>query len=320
MQNPSTFKQQLSSTYVDLMSDPGFKIVYGDRANKKLLIDLLNAVLPEEAEVDDIIEYRDREQLKDTVYSKGSRMDLLCRGKDGRNYIVEVQRERCDPFFKRVMYYASGVYRNNLSEGDDYDQLTPVYVVGILNFSLGHRDEDRWDTDNFISHYEMVEKRTGEFASTVFSCNFAELSLFTKSVEECTSYRDLLFYWFKHSGKLDMLPEEVRRSPKLCELAKACEKGSFTPEKKLEYESLMMNELDKINMIRQAERRALARGQEKGEKLGLKKGRAEGLEKGRASRNIEIARNMLAEGIEDSMIARFTGLTSAQINGLRQKN
>ena len=61
MQNPSTFKQQLSSTYVDLMSDPGFKIVYGDRANKELLIDLLNAVLPEEAEVEDIIEYRDRE-------------------------------------------------------------------------------------------------------------------------------------------------------------------------------------------------------------------------------------------------------------------
>ena len=251
-------KLRKASKFVNLLKDPGFKVVYADRANKGLLIDLLNVILPEEAQVEDIIDYCDREQLKDTIYSKGTRLDLLCRGKDGTSYIVEVQRERYDPFFKRVMYYASGVYRNNLDEGEDYEKLTPVYVVGILNYSLRHENDRLWDSDNLISHYEMVEKRTGELAPTVISCNFAELSRFRKPAEECTTYMDQLFYWFKHSEELEMIPDVIQRSPRMAQLARACDRGSFTREKKIEYERLMMNELDTKNRIYQAERRARA--------------------------------------------------------------
>ena len=293
--------QFMGSRYVNLLTDSGFKIVYGDRKNKGLLIDLLNTILPEEAQVEDIIEYRDREQLKATSYSKGTRMDLLCRGKDGTDYIVEVQRERCDPFFKRVMYYASGVYRNNLDESEEYDVLTPVYVVGILDFKLEHEDKRQWDTDNLISHYEMMEKRTGELAPTVFSCNFVELSRFTKSAEECANYRDRLFYWFRHSGQLDRIPEFISRSPKVAELANACEKGSFSPEKKIEYERLMLNELDRINMVRQAERRGLANGRE------------EGIAEGAAGKAAETAKNLKAKGIDSKIIAECTGLTAEQV-------
>lgn len=32
--------------YVDILSDAGFKAVFGDRRNKDVLIDLLNVVLP----------------------------------------------------------------------------------------------------------------------------------------------------------------------------------------------------------------------------------------------------------------------------------
>lgn len=109
----------------------------------------------------------------------------------------------------------------------------------------------------------FVGKLTVEFAPVVFF-DFVELSRFIKPAEECLTYRDQLFYWFKHSGQLDRIPEFVSRSPQMEELAKACETGSFTPEKKLEYERLMLNELDKINMVRQAEKRALAKGREEG--------------------------------------------------------
>ena len=299
----------MTSPFVNLMRDSGFKIVYGDRANKKLLIDLLNVILPEEAHVEDIVEYQDREQLKDTVYSKGSRLDLLCRGKDGTEYIVEVQRERCDPFFKRVMYYAAGVYRNNLDESEYYDQLTPVYVVGILDFSLEHDDERLWDHEHLISHYEMVEKRTGELAPTVFSCNFVELNRFDKSAEKCVTYRDQLFYWFKNSGKMKMVPEFVERSPRMAELTQACERGSFSREKKLEYERLMMNELDKINMVHQAEKR--------GDENGYKRGREEGREEGAMDKAIETARNLKVNGVDIALIAKCTGLTNEQVAELK---
>ena len=45
-----------------LMSDAGFKAVFRCEGNKELLIGLLNLLLPEEALVEDIVEYCDREQ------------------------------------------------------------------------------------------------------------------------------------------------------------------------------------------------------------------------------------------------------------------
>ena len=46
--------------FVDLLSDTGFKLVYANPANKSLLINLLNIVLPDDMRVSDIVEYRDR--------------------------------------------------------------------------------------------------------------------------------------------------------------------------------------------------------------------------------------------------------------------
>ena len=41
--------------FVDLLSDAGFKLVYANPANKSLLINLLNIVLPEFVRVSDIV-------------------------------------------------------------------------------------------------------------------------------------------------------------------------------------------------------------------------------------------------------------------------
>ena len=47
--------------FVDLTFDSGFKLIFADKANKPLLIKLLNSILPPNAKVDDIVEYLDRE-------------------------------------------------------------------------------------------------------------------------------------------------------------------------------------------------------------------------------------------------------------------
>ena len=97
--------------YVDLTLDAGFKAVFADKGNKELLIGLLNVLLPPEARVGDILEYLDRETGPDFLGGKSTRMDLVCRGEDGRRFIVEMQREPETAFFERCVYYGSGVYR-----------------------------------------------------------------------------------------------------------------------------------------------------------------------------------------------------------------
>jgi hypothetical protein len=59
-------------------------------------------------------------------------------------------------------------------------------------------------------------------------------------------------------------------------------------------------------------------GKEKGKELGKEEGRQEGRQEGRAERDIEIALNGLAKGVDEQTIADLTGLSLAQIRALKK--
>ena len=96
--------------FVNLLSDAGFKAVYADPANKPLLIYLLNTVLPDDIKVSDILEYRDREQRPDTISSKKTVLDLVCKDTAGNILGVEVQKKVDSRLFSRCVFYAAGQY------------------------------------------------------------------------------------------------------------------------------------------------------------------------------------------------------------------
>ena len=180
--------------FVSLMEDSGFKAVMADKDNKRVLIGMLNHLLPEYARVKDITRYRDREQTPDFMGAKKTVLDLCCEGEDGSLFDVEVQRDRQDYFFERCLYYASELYYTQLEKGNDYDRLRPVYLISLLDFKLDHQDESQWDGGHIISRYRMTEERTGELGSKQIIIIFAEISRFTKELSECSSESDYLFY------------------------------------------------------------------------------------------------------------------------------
>jgi len=51
---------------------------------------------------------------------------------------------------------------------------------------------------------------------------------------------------------------------------------------------------------------------------GLEKGREEGLEKGREEKSVEIAKELLRNGISPEVIKHATGLTQEQLEGLKE--
>ena len=95
--------------YVDILSDAGFKAVFGDQRNKDVLLDLLNVVLPPHRKVDDI-SYSTTELPGLTLSNKNVRLDLRCTGRDGTVFIVEVQCYRQENLFSRCVGYAARVY------------------------------------------------------------------------------------------------------------------------------------------------------------------------------------------------------------------
>ena len=58
-------------------------------------------------------------------------------------------------------------------------------------------------------------------------------------------------------------------------------------------------------------------GKEEGLAEGLEKGLAEGMEKGMNQRSLEIARKMLANGMDAATVMEITGLSESQLQQLK---
>ena len=59
------------------------------------------------------------------------------------------------------------------------------------------------------------------------------------------------------------------------------------------------------------------KGKEEGMEKGMEKGRAEGKEEGMNQRRLEIARKMLAQGMDEAMVMDMTGLTAEEIKQMK---
>ena len=291
---------------MNLRSDVGFKAVFADRNNKDILIGVLNQILPPEARIEDLKEYSDREQRRDVPYGKKTVLDLVCVDRDDRTFVVEMQASEEDFFFERCVYYASGLYHLELSDGVRYKGLRPVYVVSFLNYRLRHDDESLWDTDHLISYWQFTEKRTGMVADQTISVIFVEMTLFTKTLEECVTEFDRLFYIFKNSEGFQRIPEWIEEAGGISRrLAEACEVAAFDKEKKLKYEIDKMNEWD----IQAQKEYAVRKGLEEGLQEGLQKG----LQKGREETRLSIARKLFEAGTPVDVIVNCTGVDDGTV-------
>ena len=104
-------------------------------------------------------------------------------------------------------------------------------------------------------------------------------------------------------------------------LFEEAEIAKFTPQEMREYEASKMAYRDIKNSIDTAKQEGLAEGMEKGiEKgmeLGMEKGMKKGMAKGMNQKALDIARNMLADGVDINLIMKYSGLTQEQIENLK---
>ncbi len=289
--------------YVDILSDAGFKAVFGDRRNEDVLKDLLNVLLPEHRKVRRL-EYMTTELPQFSPFSKSVRLDLRCRGDDGTVFIVEVQCYHQRNFFRRCVLYASKAYDYGSERGDRGEYgLPPVYFIGLLGGEAQDMQGVPPDNGKLLLEYTFREKESGEAPDETINFVFLCVNSFGKRLEDCGTLLEKWCYALKNIRVLDRLPERLRVET-LERLFKACEIAKFEPGVKLTYEKDMITERDYYNIINTA--------REDGLEKGLEKGREEGAK----SVRIEIARSMKTTNLDLSEIARITGLPEAEISAL----
>ena len=112
----------------------------------------------------------------------------------------------------------------------------------------------------------------------------------------------------------------TQRPKALCDkvfdrLFEEAEIARFTPQEQREYEASKMAYRDIKNSIDTAKRE----GKEEGLAEGMEKGLAEGMEKGMNQRSQEIARKMLANGMDAATVMEITGLSEEEMLLLKRE-
>ena len=91
--------------YFNPYTDFGFKKLFGEEANKELLIDFLNSLLPEEHSVQ-TLEFRNTEHLGFSEVDRWAVFDIFCQAKSGERFVVEMQKVKQLYFKDRALFYA----------------------------------------------------------------------------------------------------------------------------------------------------------------------------------------------------------------------
>ena len=270
-------KTEVVQRYVDLLSNSGFKAVFGDRNNKDVVMSVINMLLPEGKRVEEI-EYAPTEQQGQQETNKEFRYDFMCRGVDGSFFIVEVQSNPEKFWFKRCVSYASRVYDRQNRRGEEYD-VPPVFLIGLMGIEVKHENPELWK-ERYVSEYSFREKLTNELPDDTIFIIFAELRRFKKQLHEC-------------ENDLENQPQELQDEI-FTRLFDACDIPRFDEDKRIQYDKDMFDERRYNGEI--------AAAREEGHMVGLSKGRA------------DMCRAMLEKGISKETVAEIADLTVAELD------
>ena len=104
---------------------------------------------------------------------KNSIVDVRCKDKQGRQFIVEMQMIWSPEFQQRVLFNASKAYVRQLDVGKDYELLQPVYSLNLVNeiFEPG--------LPGYYHHYKMVHVENSDRVIDGLQLIFVELPKFT---------------------------------------------------------------------------------------------------------------------------------------------
>ena len=295
--------------YIDPLTDWGFKRLFGSEMNKEILLGFLQDLFPEKDIRD--ISYLGNENAGATSGDRKAVFDVSCRTEKGEEFIVEMQKAPQEYFRDRALYYSTFPLQRQAPKGDWDFRLTPVYMVGILNFGLVHnvRDELREKVREMrVFRYELTETTLGERMTDNLAFVFLELERFGKSEDGLETMLDKWMYVLKNLSRLTERPVELQERI-FRRLFEAARIAAFTREELDEYTNDMMTENDRRNAIDYARKQGRAEGRAEGVLAGRAEGRAEGEKVGKLS----VAQKMLAAGLDPKMISEMTGLTEPEI-------
>lgn len=290
--------------YLDPKADLTFKKVFGEHPD--LVISLLNALLPFDEPEEEIaeIEYLTPELVPETPLKKNSIVDVRCKDKMGRQFLVEMQMLWSPAFMQRVLFNASKAYVRQLGGRESkYELLQPVYSLNLVN------DIFLPDVAEAYHDYKIVQVEHTDKVIEGLRFIFVELPKFKP---QDFKGKKMAVLWLRYLTEIDehtrQAPKELLENPEINKAVTQIEESAFNDAQLWWYDDFW----DAVRVENTLISDALREGRQKG----MEEGRQEGIQEGIRQNNIQNARGMKAEGIPTGTIAKITGLSPDEIEKL----
>ncbi len=275
---------RIEGRYISLLTDFGFIRIFGTKPNKDLLINFLNSLFDGFQVIKDV-KYLNSEHVGDVFAERKPIFDVYCENEKGEKFIVEMQNASIFPI------------REQAPKGADWNfKLDHVYIVALLNFDLEVEAFDKNDINHDVG---LLDKKTHKVFNDKLSFKYVEIAKFDKTEDELVTLYDKWLYVLKNLSRLDERPAALKEKV-FTKLFEEAEIAKFTPTELKEYEDSLKAYRDIKNSIDTA----------------LEKGREEGRAESKNLKVIQIAKKMLAAGMDIDTIINMTDLSKSEIEKL----
>jgi predicted transposase/invertase (TIGR01784 family) len=296
-------------TYINPFTDFGFKKIFGSEESKPLLISFLNDLLPIENKIVSL-EFKNIEKLGMLEEDRRAVFDIYCRDEKDQEFIVELQRAKQEHFQDRAAYYSSFLIQDQAKKGKWDFELTPIYFIGILDFSLAS-----FPDENYLHFGQITDIVSQKVMFKKLNFIYIEMAKFKKQESELANHLESWLYFLRELVIFDEIPNKfkgdvIENAFHLAELA------NMSYEDRHAYELSLKYYRDFINVVDTAK----SDGIEIGIEIGIEKGIEKGIEQGKMLEKIEMAKAMLQKGFEIEVISQITGLSAEIISMNGQDN
>lgn len=278
----------MKAIYINPFTDFGFKKIFGEEASKPLLIDFLNALLPQKNKIVDLT-FKNTEQLGQTESDRKAIYDISCENEIGEKFIVELQKAKQNYFKERTIYYSTFPIREQAEKGEWNYNLKAVYCIGILDFIFN--DNENESLKDEVVHTIKLKNQSGNIFYEKLTYIYLEMPNFKLTEDELNSRLDKWLFFIRHLEDFQSIPAIFSDEIFIQAFAKA-ELATFGQAELDSYENSLKIYRDLKGVIDTA----------------FVEGKIEG--------KIEIAKQGKAMGLSITDISKLTGLTEDEINRL----
>ena len=302
----------MRAKYLDLFTDFGFKKIFGEEANKAILIDFFNALLPDITPIKDLY-FKKNEQLGVNINDRKAVFDIYCENELGEKIIVEMQKSKQNYFKERTIYYSTFPICEQAEKGIWDFNLKAVYCISLIDFTFSDALDDKQPND--VVYDVMLRYKTGKTFYDKLTYVYLEMPNFNKTEAELVTRLDKWLFFIKNLESFQSIPEIFKGDVVFMEAIAKSELAQMDEAEMDNYQGSMKSYRDSINQTNYAIKTAVETAIKEEKMVAEKalKEEKEASEKAVKEEKLAIAKALKNNGVDTAIIAQTTKLTIEEI-------